>query len=111
MAKIQLDFKILKGLVAHGATKRMCADILDCSEDTVERRVKETFTQTFKEFRESRMSVTKVKLIQKAIDMAMGGNVTMLIFCLKNLCEWSDRRDVAEISSQSITLSYKLDDE
>jgi hypothetical protein len=32
-----------------------------------------------------------MKLAQKAVRMALEGNVTMMIFCLKNINQWSDR--------------------
>jgi len=47
--------------------------------------------------------------------MAMGGNATMMIFCLKNMCGWTDSpKDLQEIKEdvQKLTISFqKLSDE
>jgi hypothetical protein len=41
-------------------------------------------------YREKRKDSLKIQLKNKAVTMALNGNVSMLIFCLKNLCGWSD---------------------
>ena len=82
----------LDGLLALGSHKPMCAAIMDCSEDTIVKRIKDEYGITFTEYREMKLSVTKVKLIQKAIQKAMSGENVMLIFCLKNICNWRDKQ-------------------
>lgn len=74
---------------------------LDISEDTVERRIKKAFGKTFKELRELHRFPIKQKLIHRAVDMAMKGNTTMMIFCLKNYCGWTDRAQGFEESHNS----------
>lgn len=49
---------------------------------------------TFEEYHESRISRTATKLQQKALEMALNGDRTMLIFCLKNLAGWSDKQEI-----------------
>lgn len=61
------------------------------SEATLERMVLAHFEcSNMTEYREKRRDSLKIQLKRKAVTMALGGNVSMLIFCLKNLCGWSD---------------------
>jgi hypothetical protein len=48
---------------------------------------------TFAEYHALKMERTAVKLQQKAIELALKGNSTMMIFALKNLAGWSDRNE------------------
>ena len=92
-ARGDIDFKQLDGILQFKPSLKTVADYFGCSEDTIDRRIKEKHNKTFAEYRDIKMSGVKIKLQQKAIAMGLGGNVTMLIFCLKNLCEWSDKQD------------------
>jgi hypothetical protein len=42
------------------------------------------------EYKENRKDDIKIALKNKAVTMALAGNPAMLIFCLKNICGWSD---------------------
>lgn len=88
---IPIDFDKLDAILQFSPTRQMCADILGCSVDRIKRRVKEEKGMTFEEYKNSKMSLTKLKLQQKAITAGLSGNNVMLIFCLKNICKWSDQ--------------------
>jgi hypothetical protein len=61
------------------------------SQSTLEKIVCEHFdAANLTELREKRKDALKIQLKRKAVTMALGGNVSMLIFCLKNLAGWSD---------------------
>jgi hypothetical protein len=61
------------------------------SQSTLEKIVCEHFDAVnLTELREKRKDSLKIQLKRKAVTMALGGNVSMLIFCLKNLAGWSD---------------------
>jgi hypothetical protein len=102
----------LDGLLAYKSSLVVCADILDCHENTIKNHIKQRYGMTFSEYSEKKLSRTKLKLVQKAIEQATSGNTTMLIFCLKNLCKWSDNNDQqVEIGKIQITLpDQKLND-
>ena len=108
MEKIEFDEKTwrqLNKLLELKATRKICADILGVSQDTLKRRVEERYKKSFSEYKDQQLSTTKVKLQQKAIIMALGGDRIMLIFCLKNICGWSDKAEIkheGEISPQVI---------
>jgi len=73
------------------ASEFMSTEGNNISEDTIARRVREKHDCTYAELREKKMAGVRRALVQKALDMALnGGNATMLIFSLKNLCGWRD---------------------
>lgn len=105
--KIEIDWKKLNSYLQLKASKRTCSLLLEVSEDTLERRVKEKYDCSFSEYAETKMANVKLNLVQKAINKALNGDNTMLIFCLKNICDWSDK---AENSTEpvEIKLNYKV---
>jgi hypothetical protein len=91
--KAPFSWDKLDGLLAYKSSLVVCADILDCHENTIKNHIKKRYGVTFTEYADKKLSRTKVKLVQKAIESAMSGNTTMHIFCLKNICKWSDNND------------------
>jgi len=89
--KIEIDWTKLTPMLQLGASLEMCAGVFECSEDTIENKIKEEFGVTFRELRNQKMATTKIKLLQKGLSKAFDGDNTLLIFCLKNLCGWSDK--------------------
>lgn len=81
----------LDALLQFKVALPFCADYLECSEDTIERRIRDEWDMTFSEYHALRMQRTSVKLQQKMIEMALSGNTTAMIFSLKNLAGWSDK--------------------
>ncbi len=96
------------------ATAKQVIEILSSqgysiSHATLVREIKRLHKMTFDEFRDKRMDMTRFKLVQKAVKMALDGNVTMLIFSLKNLCSWKDKHE--SFLSESVSdfqLNYNL---
>jgi len=61
------------------------------SESTLERILLEHFEcVNMTDYKEKRKDSLKIQLKRKAVTMGLGGNVSMLIFCLKNIAGWSD---------------------
>ena len=69
-------------------------ELLNVSSDTIERYCRK-HGMTFAEYRNKKMAKTRMTLTQKALEMALNGNATMMIFSLKNLCGWADMPDTA----------------
>jgi hypothetical protein len=88
--EIPIDWTRLDSYLQLRATLRQCACLLEVSEDTIERRVLKEKGMKFSEYAETKMTMVRLKLVQKAISKAMGGDNTLLIFCLKNLSGWGD---------------------
>lgn len=84
------------------------AAFFKCSDKTIERYIKAHYDLTFVEFRLQRMVHTRHSLIRKALEKALGGDNTMLIFCLKNLCGWSDKHEVTgdKDAPLALTMNY-----
>ena len=90
---IQIDMEQLEALCAMKPTLYDCARFFKCSEDTIERRIKEKHGITFAEFRDQNMVHTKYDLIRRAIQKAEHSE-SMHKFCLKNLADWREKTDM-----------------
>lgn len=100
----------LDGLLAYKSSLLVCSDILEVSDKTIREHIKKRYGLKFAEYAEKKLSRTKVKLIQKAIEMATSGNNTMMIFCLKNICKWKDKEEVMQMDNGvSIEVKYRKD--
>jgi hypothetical protein len=96
-----------------GAGLELAADFIDVNASTIEKYVRKEKGCSFKEYREKKLSGVRLKLIQKAQLMAIEkDNVTMLIFCLKNLCGWTDKVEHGfDKDKRTILLKYNLNEE
>lgn len=111
MRKKPIDWAKLDAILQFYPTKVTCCDMLDISEDTLDRGIAKEHGMTFKEYRDRKMSTTRVALAKKAVKMALDGHATMLIFCLKNLCGWTDQQFLATSTQQQvIELKYRIDE-
>lgn len=100
----------LDGLLAYKSSLVVCSDILEISDTTIKKHIKKRFDMTFTQYAERKLSRTKVKLVQKALEMAYSGNVVMTIFCLKNINKWQDRFETEiDFSKSKIELAYKVE--
>lgn len=97
----------LDGLLAYKSSLVTCADILGTSNTTIKNHIKKRYGLTFTDYAEKKLSPTRVKLVQKAIQMADKGNATMLIFCLKNINKWQDRHELEVTELPEIKLAYR----
>jgi hypothetical protein len=91
--KIDLDWKELDALLQFKVPLYFVADYIGVSRDTIIRRIKEKYDMTYGEYHNLKMQRTATKLQQKAIEMALNGDRTMLIFCLKNMAGWTDKQE------------------
>lgn len=100
----EIDPRQLVLLLRLKPTIRDCAAFFECSDKAIERFIRREYDMTFTEYRERQVFHTKHKLVQKAISKAMEGDNQMLIFALKNLADWTDKKEVSgTIEVNSIT--------
>lgn len=111
-SKKKFDWKLLDKILQYKPSLVDTADIMEVSGDTVARRIREKYDMTFAEYRNKKMAKVRMSLVQKAIELAMNGDRTLMIFSLKNYCGWSDNpAEQLEDKSKVIQLSYNLEPE
>jgi hypothetical protein len=96
----ELDWKLLDSILQYGAKCVDCADICEVSEDTIQRKIRQDFGMTFMEYREKKMSKTRIKLLQKQVSMALDGCVPLLIWLGKNMLGQSDKTESIDLSEE-----------
>tara|TARA_R110000868_G_C10972548_1_gene770433 strand:- start:24047 stop:24418 length:372 start_codon:yes stop_codon:yes gene_type:complete len=104
---MSFDWKVFDALMQFKVSKAFVADYMKVSKTTIDNKLKKEHDKTFTEYGSVKMERTGYKLQQKAIEMALGGNTTMMIFALKNLAKWSDNNEVAITELPEIVLSYR----
>jgi hypothetical protein len=106
--RIEIDWAEFDKLCAIHCTLREIAGWFDCSEDTIELRVKEKYGVTFTEHYSKRNSAGKVSLRRKQYQVAMGGNTALLIWLGKQYLGQTDKNE--SISTEEIKISIDNQD-
>ena len=115
---IDFDWAKLDKLLELGPKLTDAAELLGVSEDTIERRIRERHDLTYAEYRCKKQALVRKSLVSTAYALAMGlpphqgkPDKTLLIFCLKNLCGWSDNNNDQNVEQlQPIILKYSLEE-
>ncbi|MBK7380571.1 MAG: hypothetical protein IPJ03_16570 [Ignavibacteriales bacterium] len=94
--KIQIDWVQFEKLCAIFCTKEEIADWFNCSLDTIERACKRHYKETFAVVYKKKMAAGKISLRRKQYEVAMSGNVTMLVWTGKQYLGQKDKIDFAE---------------
>lgn len=76
-----------------------CAKKLGVSVDTLERRIKEKYSIGFAEFKPKCRELMMSNILAKQYEVAMGGNVQMLIWTGKQYCGQSDKQEIEHSGS------------
>jgi len=91
--KIVVDGALVEKLAGIGCPNKEIASIVGCSVDTLDRHFADVITKG----REN----GKTRIRQKQIQMALGGNVAMLIFLGKNMLGQTDKQEITGIENAS----------
>ena len=89
--RLEFNWEKFDAILRFKPTKQICSDIMEVSEDVIERRIREKYDCTFSEYRSRRMGPTRIKIAEKLIEMALQGNVPCLIYASKVFLGWSDK--------------------
>lgn len=83
---------------------------LNAKKKFVERRIRERFNLTFVDYRDKRLEPKRLNLFKKQFDVAMSGNVTMLIWLGKQLLGQTDveKSEVKRISNEIDDINEKV---
>ena len=104
--KIKIDAALVEKLAGIGCPNKEIASIVGCSVDTLDRHFADVITKG----REN----GKTRIRQKQIQMALGGNVAMLIWVGKNMLGQTDKQEISGLESAStvtINLGQQQEDQ
>lgn len=93
---VEINWEEFDKLCALQCTLNEIASWFDCSEDTIERRVKEKWGIKFAEYYAQKRGKGKISLRRKQFETAMAGNVTMLIWLGKQMLNQRDKQEAIE---------------
>jgi len=85
--KLEIDGDLVEKLAGIGCPNKEIAAIVGCSVDTLDRH----FAEVIAKGREN----GKTRLRKKQIEVALAGNVTMLIFLGKNMLGQADKQEIS----------------
>lgn len=74
------------------ASEAYCAEKLGISVESLATRIKERTGLSFPEYKEQKKEPLRINLLKKQYDVAMAGNVSMLIWLGKNILGQSDKQ-------------------
>jgi hypothetical protein len=78
------------------ASQVYCAEKLGINIDTLSARIKERTGLSFSEYKQQKKEPLRINLLKKQYDVAMAGNVSMLIWLGKNELGQKDKSEVAQ---------------
>lgn len=89
----EFNWDQLNKICRYPLTQEDIASILDISVDTIARRIREEFDLTFAEYHNQKKSYFRKNILVKQYEVAMNGNVSMLIWLGKNYLGQKDKSD------------------
>lgn len=101
--KIQIDKDSFEKLCGLWCSKVDIASYLNCSEDTLERWIKTTYNETFAVIYQQKSAAGRNSLRRKQYEIAMGGNVTMLIWLGKQHLDQKDKQEINQDTNLNVT--------
>jgi hypothetical protein len=90
----EIDFALFDKLCELQCLQEEMADFFEVSIDTLERRVKEKTGLTFADYYGQKRGHGKVALRRKQMQVALKGNVTMLIWLGKQTLGQRDKQEI-----------------
>lgn len=104
----EINWEALDGVLQLGARLIDCVDLVGVSDVTIQNKIKEKYGLTFSEYRELKMSKMRMKLLQKQYEVAMNGNVALLIWLGKQHLGQSDKQEI--VTDQKVNLKMSAEE-
>jgi hypothetical protein len=91
------------------ASQEYCCEKLGVNTDTLTKKIKEKHGCSFSEYKIKRQEPMRINLLKKQYDVAMAGNVSMLIWLGKNILGQSDKIEnkTVEVSKEDTKILIK----
>jgi hypothetical protein len=90
------------------ASEVYCAEKLGMNIDTLAARIKERYDMSFSEYKRKRQEPMRINLLKKQYDVAMSGNVSMLIWLGKQYLGQAEKHEVeAGKDGIKLTMNYE----
>jgi hypothetical protein len=106
----EINLEELDKLCAMQCTEAEIAGWFDISVDTVERRVKEMAGVSFAEYFKQKRGKGKISLRRKQMQVALGGNPTMLIWLGKQYMDQKDKQEIEHTGGMDFYVSLTPDE-
>ena len=103
--RIQIDWEELDKLCGIQATEVEIAQWFGCTVDTIENACKRDKGVNFSEYFEQKRVPGKISLRRKQFQIAMDGNVTMLIWLGKQYLGQADKFSMTDQAGEGFTFS------
>lgn len=100
------DFKLLESCIIWGS-ERYCCDKLGVSEKTLKKRIEEHYNIGFSQLKDQKRDEVRNNLRLKQYEIAMKGNVSMLIWLGKNELGQTDKNET-ELTSKDLNIKIEI---
>jgi len=88
---LNIDPTIVEGMASIGCTKKEIALVLGCNEGTIHLRFSDVWEKGF--------SNLKMRLRKKQVELALGGNFTLLIWLGKQYLDQSEKQEIKQTTA------------
>jgi hypothetical protein len=106
----EIDIEQFEKLCSFFCSKQEISSFFDCSDDTIENWCKKTYGEVFSAVWNKKSAKGRISLRRKQIEVAMSGNVTMLIWAGKQYLGQRDKEDI-DLTGKEIKIMIDKDDE
>lgn len=106
--KVTIDWKKVTALCQILCTKEEIASILEIDADTLNAHCKSEYNQTFSAYYKQKCVGGKMSIRRRQFEVAMAGNVAMLIWWGKNNLGQSDKTELSGTDVKPLVLKYSI---